>query len=78
MLEKAKVLLGLRKAEHPRLAPSVAPMSGDHVANILDWAAPEFVLEGKAKGLKGKQLDEFVQQRVETARKTASEMFPTS
>lgn len=77
MLERAKLLLK-RPQGHPRLAPSVAPMPADHVANVLDWAAPEFVLEGKAMGLKGKKLDAFVKRRTETARKAATEMFAGS
>lgn len=77
MLEKAMALLK-RPPDHPRLAPSIAPMPADRVANVVNWAAPEFVLEGKAMGLKGKKLDAFVKRRTDEARKAATEMFAES
>lgn len=64
-----------RPPDHPRMSPN-APLSPDHVANILNWAAPEFVLEGRSRGLRGKKLEAFVATRIKTATEAAQKMFP--
>lgn len=75
LIELAARALKIRPPDHPRMRPN-APLSTDHVANILDWAAPEFVLEGRAKGLTGKKLEAFVAKRVKAATEEAKKMFP--
>lgn len=75
LIELAQKALQKRPPDHPRMRPN-APLSTDHVANILDWAAPEFVLEGRSKGLTGKKLEAFVAKRVKQAREEAQKMFP--
>lgn len=75
LVERAKRALKIRPPDHPRMPPN-APVSQDHVANILNWAAPEFVLEGRSRGLRGKKLEAFVAARVQKARQEAQKMFP--
>lgn len=58
------------EARHPRLAPSIAPLSPDPEANILPYVAAEFVAQGRSMRLRGKRLQTFVDEKVAEARAT--------
>jgi len=60
------------------LKASIAPLSNDPRANTLPWIAAEYVEAAHRKGLKGKALQAFLDQKMKEAGKIVDELPKTS
>lgn len=53
---------------HPRLIPSIAPMSSSPEANAIPFITAEFMAQAQGMGLKGKAKTRFVEEKIAEAR----------
>lgn len=59
-------------SRHPRLEPSIAPMSRSAEANAIPFITAEFLAQAEAMGLRGKAKTRYVEEKVAEARESFS------